>query len=290
MKVNGKTIPREAVEHELNRLVRFYAQHGMTEAQVRAQLPILKKKAEEQAIGTALLFAEAEILDIPVSDDEVEDSLRRMTEEAGGPAKLRSILEKQGQNVQQLRAEIRRGKRVDKLVEKVTADTPEPTDREAEAFFAAHRGEFGTAEQVRAQHILVTPKSASPEDDLAAIAKIREIRERILAGSDFSTEAAAHSDCPSGKSAGGSLGWFSRGMMVKEFDEAAFKMKVGELSDVVKTQFGYHVIYKNDAQPESVPDFSDVRERVKDILRHQRRGEALAAHVADLRAKAVIEP
>ncbi len=290
MKVNGKTIPREAVEHELNRLVRFYAQHGMTEAQVRAQLPILKKKAEEQAIGTALLFAEAEILDIPVSDDEVEDSLRRMTEEAGGPAKLRSILEKQGQNVQQLRAEIRRGKRVDKLVEKVTADTPEPTDREAEAFFAAHRGEFGTAEQVRAQHILVTPKSASPEDDLAAIAKIREIRERILAGSDFSTEAAAHSDCPSGKSAGGSLGWFSRGMMVKEFDEAAFKMKVGELSDVVKTQFGYHVIYKNDAQPESVPDFNDVRERVKDILRHQRRGEALAAHVADLRAKAVIEP
>ena len=290
MKVNGKTIPREAVEHELNRLVRFYAQHGMTEAQVRAQLPILKKKAEEQAIGTALLFAEAEILDIPVSDDEVEASLRRMTEEAGGPAKLRSILEKQGQNVQQLRAEIRRGKRVDKLVEKVTADTPEPTDREAEAFFAAHRGEFGTAEQVRAQHILVTPKSASPEDDLAAIAKIREIRERILAGSDFSTEAAAHSDCPSGKSAGGSLGWFSRGMMVKEFDEAAFKMKVGELSDVVKTQFGYHVIYKNDAQPESVPDFNDVRERVKDILRHQRRGEALAAHVADLRAKAVIEP
>lgn len=290
MKVNGRDIPRQAVEHELNRLVQFYAQHGMTEAQVRAQLPILKKKAEEQAVGTALLFAEAEILDIPVSDDEVEASLRRMTEEAGGPAKLRAILERQGQNVQQLRAEIRRGKRVDKLVEKVTADTPEPTDREAEEFFAAHRGEFGTAEQVRAQHILVTPKSDSPEDDLAAIAKIREIRERILAGSDFSTEAAAHSDCPSGKSAGGSLGWFSRGMMVKEFDEAAFKMKVGELSDVVKTQFGYHVIYKNDAQPESVPDFNDVRERVKDILRHQRRGEALAAHVADLRAKAVIEP
>ncbi|MBQ9726188.1 MAG: peptidylprolyl isomerase [Kiritimatiellae bacterium] len=290
MKVNGKTIPREAVEHELNRLVQFYAQHGMTEAQIRAQLPLLKKKAEEQAVGTALLFAEAEILDIPVSDDEVEASLKRMTEEAGGPAKLRGILERQGQNVQQLRSEIRRGKRVDKLVEKVTADTPEPTDAEAEAFFKAHRNEFGTAEQVRAQHILVTPKSASPEDDLAAIAKIREIRERILAGSDFSTEAAAHSDCPSGKSAGGSLGWFSRGMMVKEFDEAAFKMKVGELSDVVKTQFGYHVIYKNDAQPESVPDFADVRERVKDILRHQRRGEALAAHVADLRAKAVVEP
>ena len=82
----------------------------------------------------------------------------------------------------------------------------------------------------------------------------------------------------------------SRGMMVKEFDEAAFSMKIGELSDIVKTQFGYHVIYKNDAQPETIPSFSDVRDRVKDILRHQRRVEALAAHVADLRAKAVVEP
>lgn len=290
MKLNGREIPRQAVEHELNRLIRFYASHGMTEDRIRAELPRLKKRAEEQAVGTALLFAESEMLDIPVSDDEVEESLKRMAEEAGGPAKLRAILDRQGQNVQQLRDEIRRGKKVDKLVERVTADAPEPTDREAEEFFAAHRDEFGKAEQVRAQHILVTPKSGSAEDDRAALDKIRAIRERILAGSDFSTEAAAHSDCPSGKSAGGSLGWFSRGMMVKEFDEAAFKMNVGELSDVVKTQFGYHVIYKNDAQAESVPDFAEVRDRVKDLLRHQRRGEALAAHVADLRARATVEP
>ena len=290
MKLNGREIPRQAIEHELNRLVQFYAQHGMTEDQIRAQLPLLRKRAEEQAIGTALLFAEAARLDLPVSDDEVEASLRRMTDEAGGPARLRAILEKQGQNVQQLREEIRRGRRVDKLVEKATADTPDPTDAEAEAFFAAHRDEFGKAEQVRAQHILVTPKGEGPEADREAMAKIRQIRQRLLDGSDFSTEAAAHSDCPSGKQAGGSLGWFSRGMMVKEFDEAAFSMKVGELSNVVKTQFGYHVIYKNDAQPESIPDFSEVRERVKDLLRHQRRGEALAAYVAELREKASIEP
>ena len=290
MKVNGHEIPVKAVEHELNRLVQFYAQHGMTEAQIRAQLPLLKKRAEEQTVGTALLFAEAEVLDIPVPDAEVEAALKRMTEEAGGAGKLRGILERQGQNVQQLREEIRRGKRVDKLVERVTADVPEPTDADAEAFFAAHRDEFGKAEQVRAQHILVTPKGAGAEADRAALEKIRDIRGRILAGSDFSTEAAAHSDCPSGKSAGGSLGWFSRGMMVKEFDEAAFSMKVGELSDVVKTQFGYHIIYKNDAQAESVPDLSEVRDKVKDMIRHQRRGEALAAHVADLRAKAAIEP
>ena len=290
MKVNGHEIPTQAVEYELNRLIRFYVQHGMTEEQVRAQLSLLKKRAEEQAVGTALLFAEAAMLDLPVSDDEVEESVRRMAEEAGGPDRLREILGKQGQNVVELRNEIRRGKKVDKLVAKITADVPEPTDDEAEAFFEAHKAEFGKEAQVRAQHILVTPKSQSADDRLAALAKIRAIRERVAAGSDFAAEAAAHSDCPSGKQAGGSLGWFSHGMMVKEFDEAAFALPVGGLSDIIETQFGFHVILKNDEQKESVPDFLEARERVKDLLRHDRRGKALADHVAELREKATIEP
>ena len=290
MKVNGHEIPTKAVEYELNRLIHFYAQHGVPEEQIRAQLPQLKDRATEQAVGTALLFEEASRLDVPVTDEEVEDSLKRMADEAGGPDKLRAILAKQGQNVVELRNEIRRGKRVDKLVSQVTADVPEPTDAEAEAFFTAHRAEFGKEAQVRAQHILVTPKSQSPDDKLAALKKIRDIRDRVAAGSDFAEEAAAHSDCPSGKQAGGSLGWFSHGMMVKEFDEAAFALPVGGLSDIIETQFGFHVILKNDEQKESVPEFSEVRERVLDLLRHERRGRALSDHVAELRAKAKIEP
>lgn len=290
MKVNGHEIPNKAIEYELNRLIRFYAQHGMTDEQVRAQLPLLRKRAEEQAVGTALLFEEAAAVDPPVTDEEVEESVRRMADEAGGPDKLRDLLAKQGQDVPRLREEIRRGKKVDKLVAQVTAGAPEPTEEEARAFFDEHRAEFGKEAQVRAQHILVTPKSQSPQDKLDALAKIRAIRERIAGGSDFATEAAAHSDCPSGRQAGGSLGWFSHGMMVKEFDEAAFALPVGGLSDIIETQFGFHVILKNDEQKESVPDFAEARERVLDLLRHDRRGKALADHVAELRAKASIEP
>ena len=289
MKVNGKEIPVKAVEHELNRLVRFYAQHGVPDDQIRAELPALKKRAEEQAVGTALLFEEAAARAIPVSDEEVERSLRRMAEDAGGPEKLRDILAKQGQDVPHLRDEIRRGKRVDKLVAEVTSGTPEPTDEEARAFFEAHRSEFGKEAQVRAQHILVTPKSKSQADKDAALAKIRTIRERVAAGSGFATEAAAHSDCPSGKQAGGSLGWFSPGMMVREFDEAAFALPVGGLSDIIETQFGYHIILKNDEQKATVPDFGEARETVLDLLRHDRRGKALSEFVAGLRAKAQIE-
>jgi len=289
MKVNGHEIPNKAVEYELNRLIRFYVQHGLTEDQVRAQLPALKQRAEEQAVGTALLFEEAAALDLPVSDEEVEEAVRRMADDAGGPAKLREILAKQGEDVAHLRAEIRRGKKVDKLVAQVTAGQPEPTDEEAQAFFEAHRAEFGKEEQVRAQHILVSPKSKSQADKDAALAKIRAIRERVAAGSDFAEEAATHSDCPSGKQAGGSLGWFSRGMMVPEFDDAVFALPVGGLSDIVETQFGFHIILKNEEEKATVPNFLEAKDRVMDLLRHDRRGKALADHVAELRAKAKIE-
>ena len=289
MKVNGKEIPRQAVEHELNRLIRFYVSHGMPEEQLRAQLPALKDRAEEQAVGTALLFEEAEQLGISVSDDEVEASVKRMAAEAGGPDKLRAILKKQGSDLHALRGEIRRGRRVDKLVAQVTASAPAPTESECRAFFDAHRAEFGKEAQVRAQHILVSPADKSPEAREKALAKIKAIRERIEAGSDFSEEAAAHSDCPSGKQSAGSLGWFSRGQMVPEFDNAVFSLPVGGLSDIVETQFGYHVILKNDEQPATVPDFAEARERVADLLLHDRRGKLLSDHVAALRKTAKIE-
>lgn len=289
MKVNGREIPRKAVEYELNRLIQFYAQHGVPQERIRASLEDLKARAEEQVVGQVLLFAEAEKLAIAVTDDEVEASVADMAAEVGGMDKLKAILSRQGQNIVEFRNEIRRGKRVDKLVAKITSGIPDPTEAEAEKYFESHSAEFGKAEQVRAQHILVTPASPSAEDDLAALVKIRQIRERVQSGADFSEEAAANSDCPSGKSAGGSLGWFSRGQMVPEFDEAVFGMKVGEVSDIVKTQFGYHIIYKNDHEKESVPDFSEAREKVLDILRHEHRGEALAAHVNELRSAAKIE-
>ena len=101
--------------------------------------------------------------------------------------------------------------------------------------------------------------------------------------------AAAYSDCPSGKQAGGSLGWFGRGAMVPEFDHAVFSMKDGEVSDVVETQFGYHIIKKVAHLEAECPTFEEARDKIRDFLRHAARGEALNAYVEELREKATIE-
>ncbi|MFZ4394858.1 MAG: peptidylprolyl isomerase [Kiritimatiellia bacterium] len=286
--INGQPLPPEAIEFELGRLVKFYCQH-MPEEQVRAQLPALRAHAVEQAIGAKLLFDEAARLKPEVPDGEVDERLAEMKKQGGGAKKFEALLQQQGMSVETLREQIRAGRRVDKLVEQVVALVPEPTEDEMRAHFTGHQDEYVRPERAQTQHILVRPAGEDEVSRTAALEKIKAIRERVQTGGSFADEAAAHSECPSGRESGGSLGWFGRGMMVPAFDEAAFRMKVGELSEIVETQFGYHIIQKTGHEQETATTFEEVQESIRDFLRHAARGAALSAHVDGLKAKAKID-
>ena len=101
------------------------------------------------------------------------------------------------------------------------------------------------AEQVQASHILLmyagSMRSTATRTKDEALAEIGELKTKIEGGEEFGEVARAHSDCPSGQQ-GGDLGMFGRGQMVPEFDDAAFSMEVGTVSDVVETEFGYHLL------------------------------------------------
>lgn len=281
--VNGQEIGGEAVKFELDRLVRFYMSHGMTMEEVKKNLPKLEEKALDQAIGAKLLLDQAAKLDLPLSAAEIDGEVSKVIEQVGGPENYRKALAAQGVTEEQFRKELEKGAKVNKLVEQACSSVAEPTDDEVAAFYAAHKDEYVAPEQVLCQHILV-----KGTDD-AALDKIKGIRARIVDGkADFAEEAKQHSDCPSGQQ-GGSLGWFGRGMMVPEFDKAAFEMKKGEVSGIVTTQFGYHIIYKADQKGGEKQTLVDVHDQIKDLLRHEARGRAMDAYVAELRDKAQIE-
>ena len=281
--VNGVEIGGEAVQFELDRLVRFYMSHGMSMDEVKQNLPKLEEKALEQAIGAKLLLDRAQQLDVPVSAIDIDAEVSKVVTQVGGPENYKKALDAQGITEVQFRKELEKGAKVNKLVEQACSSVADPTEDEVAAFFEAHKAEFVTPPQVLCQHILV--KGTSSE----AFEKIRAIRERIVKdGADFAEEAKKNSDCPSGQE-GGSLGWFGRGMMVPEFDKVAFEMKKGEVSDIVTTQFGYHIIYKADEKGGGAQTLVDVHDQVKDLLRHEARGRAMDAFVAELRANAKIE-
>ena len=153
--VNGVEISGEAVQFELDRLVRFYMSHGMSMDEVKTNLPKLEEKALEQAIGAKLLYDRAFQLDIPVSALDIDAEVSKVITQVGGPDNYKQALTAQGVTEEQFRKELEKGAKVNKLVEQACSGVPDPTEDEVAKFFEAHKAEFVTPPQVLCQHILV---------------------------------------------------------------------------------------------------------------------------------------
>ena len=152
------------------------------------------------------------------------------------------------------------------------------TDDELKDYYEVHKDHYNKQESVTASHILV-----ATEDEC------KKIKEQIAAGEvTFEEAAQSHSTCPS-KQNGGSLGNFTRGRMVPEFDKAAFEMEAGEVSDPIQTQFGYHLIKVTEKTAPEAQDFDDVKEHVFNHLMQDRQKEAYISKLEELKKQYTIE-
>ncbi|MGE0460759.1 MAG: peptidyl-prolyl cis-trans isomerase [Vicinamibacterales bacterium] len=165
-------------------------------------------------------------------------------------------------------------------VDKVRASITVP-DGDVEAFYKQNLSQYTTPAQVRASHILLKTEG---KDESAVRAQAEEVLKKAKEpGADFEALARQYSEDESNKDRGGDLDYFGRGRMVPEFEAAAFGMKSGEISDLVKTSFGFHIIKVVDSQPEVVRPLADVREEIVDQLRWQKaqqEAESIAKAVA----------
>ena len=169
----------------------------------------------------------------------------------------------------------------------------EPTEEELRAAWAAVLAENPSAgrveETVEASHLLVlVPEGASADDDAAALEKVKALRSRILAGEDFAAVARESSNCPS-RARGGSLGAFTRGVMVPEFEKAAFSQPVGVVGEPVRTEFGWHIILVTKREPARERRFEEVREDLAEREIATRIEKRRLELLAPLREAATIE-
>lgn len=284
IKSGREEISQAAVEFELRRLVQFYSQY-MPQEEIDAQMDELRQKAREQAIGVRILIREARRQKIDVPTSEVESALQQIIADAGGEEAFNKTLEKQNLDRGLVKESITDSKRVDKLIAKVTADVKDPDETELRAYYEQHREDYTKPEQRRAQHILIKPDSDNEEDLLKAREDLLDIKRQYDEGISFSDLAAAYSQCPSGKSTGGSIGWISRGMMVAKFEELLFSAEIGQVSDIVETPLGFHIVLANDAREGGTASFEEAKDSIMTLLVHNQRGKVLSDFVAKLRAK-----
>lgn len=289
LRVNGKIISETAILTELKRLIDFYSQHVSREELGRSMTE-LTRKAREHAIGTQLLIEEVKRRHIEIPDSEVDKAVAAMAAKAGGDHALDELLARQGLNRKQFSATVRAGKQLDQLVARIVSGVPECTEEELRAFHEEHAEQYVSPDRVQARHILVRPTSPTEADKASARSRLLSLKHQVLEGEDFADLAAVHSECASGKEHGGDLGWIARGAALPEFEQAVFdELEVGEISDVIETPLGFHIVEKLDHEEGEALPFEQVRDRIRELLTHERRGKALSDYVAQLRQDALIE-
>ncbi|MDT8715710.1 peptidylprolyl isomerase [Clostridium sp. 19966] len=176
------------------------------------------------------------------------------------------------ENVEMMKKELLTQHTITKVLSKAAVK-----EEEMKNFYEANKEMFQEKESVRARHILV-----------ADLNEANSIHEKIKNGLDFAEAAVEYSTCPSNQR-GGDLGFFTRGQMVPEFEAAAFALNVGEVSEPVKTQFGYHIIKLEEKKPAAEKDYEAVKNMIGNNLVNQRQNAMYLNLVNDLKKKYDVE-
>jgi peptidyl-prolyl cis-trans isomerase C len=188
-----------------------------------------------------------------------------------------------------LRDYTRRDLVITNFVEKTIVPKVKVSEEDARKFYDQNPDKFTRPETVKASHILlgVDPK-ASADEKKAAREKAEKLRKELAAGADFAALAKANSTDGSSQQ-GGDLGYFAKGQMVPAFENAAFALKPGEISDVVETQFGYHIIKLTEKKTSEKVEFKEAQPRIDEYLKNQKVGAAVASYLEETRKTAKIE-
>ena len=282
-RVDGQPIP--------TRTVRLIVEQSGRGRGAAAEEPAVYRQALQQAIVRELLFQEAIRRKIAASDAQVEQTYNEARVRFKDDKAWAEMLKGQGWDPQSFRNELRVHHTIQALLAKVADEaSAQATDQEAQAFYDSHPAVFDAGERVRASHILVRiPEGATGPAKEELRKKADALLQRVRAKEDFAALAKQSSEDPGSARNGGDLGAFGRGQMVPPFEQAAFALKAGEVSGIVETPFGFHIIKVAERIPGRKLPFAEVKDRLKLEMMQQKKQRAQQSFLNSLRAKAKIE-
>jgi len=252
--VNGETITERELYEEMLK---------------RAGQQVLDQMVTERLIRQAVAAAGVE-----VPDEAVRAEMDKVKEQLAEGVTLEQALAGAGLTEEEWAEEIR----LELGLRQLLNERVQITEEEMKAFFEQYKDFLGTEEQVRVSHILVDSREEA-----------EEIREMLLAGADFAQVAREKSADAGSAARGGDLGWVSRGQTVKPFEDAAFSSPVGEISPVVETDFGFHVLRVEERQEAREAVYEQSRDVIHSYLLEDKLQQAFQEWLREIRSQAQVE-
>lgn len=272
--VNGEPIYTAEVDRYLQQIG---AQYGIdfTQGEGALQREQVAKSILDQLVDRALILQEARRRNLVAPDADVDARLADIRRNFPSEAEFESALRARGLSVAELRDRIRFEIAAQKLMAAVSQ--PQVSDAEVRDYFARNRAAFDQPAQARVRHILLrTPAEA------------RIVLARLRGGEDFGAVARELSQDPGSKERGGELGMIQRGQTVPEFEQAAFSLPIGQISDPVKTSFGYHILQVQERVAAKPATLEAAREQIVRALTERKQREAFEAWLRGARERASI--
>lgn len=231
-----------------------------------------KENILDQMINVEVVYEQAKKDNLLPTKEEVDKKYNELKKNIDSDKEYKKDMEKIGANDEFLRTQQEQDLAVQNYKEHFDK-TIKISDEEMKKYYEDHKKDY-YKDEVKASHILVSTqdkngKPLSDEKKKEAKKKAEDLLKRAKSGEEFSELAKENSDDPGSAAQGGDLGYFSKGMMVPEFEKAAFNLKPGEISDIVESSFGYHIIKVTDKVNEQTP-YNDVKDSIKTILLNEK--------------------
>ena len=294
--VNGIDITESEIERIIKPQLDMMAKQSSSRAP--AFVEQLKKMLSQQALDAMivgrLLDEKVKETNIVVADEEVITRIREIASAQKPPLSLEDFEKKIAEygSFDKVKQEVRKGLGYQKFMQTQWAGKINVTEEDAKKHYDENPEQFETPEQVRASHILIKSDTADPNTDpnqvkAKARAEIQDLLKQVKEGADFAEVAKANSACPSA-ARGGDLNFFPRGRMSAPFEKVAFELEIGQISDIVETSYGYHVIKVTDRKGASLVSFEQARSSIINKLTQKKQSESAKKYIESLKAKATI--
>jgi len=279
--VNGQKIEDSAIREEVERLRPDY-ERVFSDQDPKEREAQLTDWSRENVIERVLINQEAKENGGKIPEAQVESALAKLKEQYEDKEQL--FKELSVKNDEDIKEFLQMQMRVEQRLKEVCKDLPKPSQAAIQEYYEKNKEQFKSGESARVAHIVKYVNWQTDEE--TAYNAMKQAQDELKNGAAFEAVVDKYTDCADN---GGDLGYVTRGQMVEEFEDVVFNLGAGEVSDVFRTRFGFHIAKVYDRKPSAVPDLEEVKGGIVDALEKQIRGEAIDEFIDGLKSMAKIE-